>query len=528
MLIVLLTVIVAGCSIMSPHIFSERMKSRSGAGEHVSLDEAYADVADLQRRYVAAIEEQGNAPPKLSAALIALTGWAAYNGITSPTTRGLAKAGIAGAMGYAASSTLLSRERLDVYRAGVEALSCAMLAVEPMRAGSRYLGDPSDDASKYTVYGSKIEVEERSEILQAVIDKHSALGEAQTQTAARGVRFAPGAAATTAKNCETIQNLSATERLVQINRCKKNATKTTVGRSSTQTVFAPRELLVALQAAEREQSRAQASVQAAENVVKALAAAGPALLHKSLAIQLAVSAEVDKTIPDPAAALRAAQGMPDVAAAISGLDFAAEAKARAQGGDEHHQTLTDKYRVPIKELQAATKKLAEARLKLDALVLPFTGVTEQGTREALNSCSVRTTGIDLKVSPVGDNIPIAQGKTAVFFVAGGSGAPSAQVMIGPKAPMPLHVEGGLFRFEYPAPASALPGEAVVLRFSDGTGTVSRFVTLRIVPGDSPADTGGKVSTGASSANTPPPASPAVPSGASAANVGHANTAPITQ
>ncbi len=124
---------------------------------------------------------------------------------------------------------------------------------------------------------------------------------------------------------------------------------------------------------------------------------------------------------------------------------------------------------------------------------PLAGVTERATREQVNACAVRTSGVELKVTPSGDEVVVARGGAAVFFVSGGSGVPSATVAVGPQAEVAMRVEGGQFRFEYRPPDSARPGDVIVLRFSSGGG--HQFVMLRVVEAEGAGDKPATGSTG---------------------------------
>lgn len=483
-----------GCSGLSPQIFSERLMVPSGIGgtaatapkPPITLEEAYADAANVQGLYLTAVRDQGNLTPRLSAGLLGLSAVALYLGLTSPSTNALAAFGAAGAAAYGYGRLVVSPTRLDVYRAGAEALGCAMVAVEPLRVGQARLGQAGKGAEEGTLYGGIAQVRQLSEKLRVLLALHAA----QLEPSMEQIPGRAGSSRTVkrpAPACSVPPKGTAPLDALELKaRCDRQPTievvVTTPGtEASTITRKAPAGLRAADDAARRELERARTSVDRAEGAFKALAAAGPLLLHQSVRIQIAVSKQVDATVPDLAEVLRTAQALPDTAFALTGFSGFAKkppAQAGAQGAATQERAATAGDAQAQRALLDATAALAQASLALDAMTWPLAGVTERATREQVNACAVRTSGVELKVTPSGDEITVAQGGAAVFFVSGGSGVPSAMVAVGPPAEVPMRVEGGQFRFEYRPPDSARPGDAIVLRFSSGGG--NQFVMLRVV------------------------------------------------
>ncbi|MFT3803256.1 MAG: hypothetical protein QM766_18840 [Burkholderiaceae bacterium] len=492
----LTVVLLAGCSGLSPQIFSERLmaeRNTEGADASVqppnSLEEAYADASHVQRLYLTAVRDQSNLTPRLAAGLIGLSAVTMYRGLTSPGTHSLAALGAVGAATYGYGRLVASPTRLDVYRAGAEALSCAMAAVEPLRIGQTRLGKADDGPTQRTLYGGVEQVRQRSDELRKLLYRHAGLLESVDERI-------PGRAASSrtvkrpAPACDSPKDTPPEVALARRAQCERQPTvETIVTIPATPPLsvlrVAPDELRAAADAAWSELERARGSVERAEGAFKAVAAAGALLWHQSVRIQIAVSKQVDATVPDLAAVLRTAQSLPDTAFALTGFSgFAKQppAESSAQGAPAQRGTklreATAGDAPAERDLLAATAALTQASRALDAMTLPLTGVAESATREQINACAVRSSGVELKVTPSGDEIVVARGGAAVFFVSGGSGVPSAAVAVGPQAEMPMRVEGGQFRFEYRPPDSARPGDVVVLRFSSGGG--HQFVMLRIV------------------------------------------------
>jgi len=472
-----------GCSSLTPQIFSDRLiaEPASDAGTDVTkkgppatFDEAYADAALVQRRYVTAVRDQGNATPALSAGLIGLSAVTLFKAVTGANTRDMAGAGVLGAAAWAYGTNTDSKARRDVYRAGAEALSCAMLAVEPLRKGQTSLGKATDTASENTLYGRSAAVRLALSNLSALREQHAALKQpllvataAEPQKCTR--QKVPAA-------CAIPGGATADERAALEAACKRQPPRIeqrcTPGRpAGTREVAANPAVLTAFASADTEAKAAQRELRAAQRVIGMLEEAGPALWKKSVQIQLSVSTEVEKTVPDLASVLAAGQGMRSVALGITGLEAFKPPEAKvpvgAAEGEEDVRALASNDREALAALDAAVAALRQARTRLDDLVSGSVGAGHADVRKALNECSVKLTGVKLLVTPAGDNISVALGATQSFFVSGGTGAPSGAIVSGAKVgPLPMRIDGGQIFFDYKAEGVAA-GDSVILRFTDG-------------------------------------------------------------
>lgn len=468
----------------------------------LTLEEAYADAAWMQARYATAVQDQGNATPQLSAWLIALSAATMYKGLTSPHSRDIAGAGVVGAASWALGSTLLSRPRLDVYRAGVEALGCAMAAVEPMRRAAPQLGKPDDAPDTATLHGRIALVERRSAALQALLDQHAALDASRLSVAAP--RPPQRRTETVRPRCEIPTDASPARALALQAEC---AQRPPVTRTVTEPTAAPTQTELRPPAALRQTFRrardeltaASGQLASADRAVASVAAAAGQLWRKSVGIQLAVSEQVDKTVPDLAAVRSVAQGLRDTGFVQIGGASASSASIPAQSSATEWQPNASDLAAQA-AIDAATRSLRDARAQLDRSLRPLAGIDDAALLRQLNDCTVKTTGIRLTVTPADDEITVAAGSTAVFFVSGGTGVPSAQVAAGPASvALTPKVEGGQFRFEFAVPASLKGGDLVLLRFSDGAGAASHLVQLRIAGA-------------ATESPSPTPETPALPKG----------------
>ena len=499
----LVLVLLAGCSSLTPQIFSERLQVHrdtdgkfvlSDAVPQVSLELAYADAAFVRQRYITALQDQGNAVPQLSTALLGLSALTLFKGLTHPNTNDLAGAGVVGSAGWAMGNTLLSKPRLDVYRAGARALTCAMAAVEPIRRVAKDLGEPSDAPGAKSVYGASYSVEQARDALQTLLESNAGLAQELTipipevKPTTRTVRRRPA--------CNIPKDATATQAVELRADCDKKpdiVTTETIdkGRSAGEETLRPAPAAAAaFNRAQRELALADGVLATAQKAIGASANTGGLLWKKSADIQLAVSEQVDKTVPDLASVMRAAQGMRDSGFLPSGAappapataaSAAAKAgNATAQGGGAKLRTLDAASQQQVLEIERAAERLGRLRATLDRRVRPFTGLDEPNLINQLNGCSVDTTGVRLTVTPSGDEITVALGTTQVFFVSGGSGVPRADVVAGPTAAtVDFKPEGGQFRFEFRPPAGLVAGDALLLRFTDGAGAASHTVQVRI-------------------------------------------------
>ena len=480
-----------GCSSLSPYIFSERLIVRPSAGgsytvvekkEPLTLEEAYTDAAWMQARYTTAVQDQGNATPQLSAWLIGLSAATLFKGLTSPNSHDIAGAGVVGSASWALGSTLLSRPRLDVYRAGIEALGCAMATVEPMRRAAPQLGKPDDAPGGSTLHGRMALVEQRRAALQALLETHAGL-----EASRISVTPAPAPqrrTETLRPRCDIPSDASPARALALKAEC---AQRPSIQRTVIEPAGAPRETELRPPAALRQSFRrardelaaANGQLVSGERAVASFGAAAGHLWRKSVAIQLAVSEQIDKTVPDLAAVRSVAQGLRDTG-------FVQIGGTSAPGGSIKAQLDADEWRPGANDLtsqaaiDAATEGLRAARAVLDRSLRPLAGIDDAALLRQLNDCTVKTAGIRLTVTPAGNEVTVAAGSTAVFFVSGGTGVPSAQVAAGPASvALTPKVEGGQFRFEFAVPPTLKEGDLVLLRFSDGANAASQLVQLRI-------------------------------------------------
>jgi hypothetical protein len=485
--------LLAGCSAIRPHVYSDRLlkDDKAQACPSITLDAALVDANQAHRRYIQAAEDQGNGGPTLGAALLGLSSLAIFKGATGGHPKDLAGAAVVGGAGLAYSNTFLSRPRLAVYRAGADALSCAMTAVTPLVPAKKVLGEPTDRGDRDTLYGRRLALYAASEDLRQLLDKHAALNKPLTQPAAdlTTCKAAPQA------NCAAAgAGLSAGAAALAQAKCKAEPKKPpicTVERNRTETRQPSAKVQREFAAAEAELARADAQRDVATAAINSVVSAGPALCKKAEDIQLAVDAEIDKTVPDTAAILAAAQGIRDLGLGLTGVRVPAADKTReAQGGEAAVRKPEPGEDGVLQQIADATARVRTARIALDALTRDLAGGGEW--RKVMNDCSFKTAGVRMQVFPAGDSLTVAAGSTLTFFVASPSGKPSAVVVEGPVSITipPAREEGALQRLDFKPPADA-PLGAYTIRISDGSGLLNKLVQVAVTaPAAAPAaDTG---------------------------------------
>jgi len=482
----------AGCSALAPQITPQRLIHRAGDTANKTpktFDEAYDAAAELQGLYATAVMDQGNATPQLSAALLGLSALTLFKGITGANTRDVAAAGVLGSVGWAAHSSFISQPRLEVYRAGVDALQCAMAAVAPFRPGQNRLGLPEDAAGSPTLYGRHKAADAQRDALRALLGrlaplKEGEVVETQPFRAARPVvEYVKPSCRNPGAQASAIEQLN----FLNCQRQPARAVKKDLPQQDSQSVtrMPPLALAAAFVEADAEMAYANARILHAETVMGAIENAGPALWTKTVAIHNNVSREVQQTTPNIASVLAAAKGMKEVSFGGMALPVPTSAKPSvfdAQSAKELRRATAADTQATA-ELRQAVRDLQGKVLELDQLSRRALGSGYEQARADLNRCAVKATGVTLTISPAGDTRDLPLGSPGVFFVSGGSGVPLASVVSGPRAAnITFQPEGGLFRFVFTPPSGAVAGEEYTLRFIDGGSSgVEQRVIVKLTP-----------------------------------------------
>jgi hypothetical protein len=486
--------VAAGCSSLTPQIFSEEAVSYRGDNGRYTIDkaayenavklpEAYRRAAVLRGRYMQAVEEQGNAGSQLGAGLLGLSAVTLFKGATGGlNTRDAAGAGVVGTTAWAWHSTMVPPSRRELYRAGADALHCAMSAVEPLRDGDQPLGKATDAPEVKTFYGAINDLEQARAALDGAVTRWSFQKEPSFVTQEK---VKPGRTRLDKSACKPIPaGADAIARSAAEEECKKLTRVVQVRattESSTVQLAAPPAIIAVFDAADKELAAAKTQADRAQAVAKEVSGAGHLLWDRTLAIQLAVSREVEKTIPDLASVLRLGQGLRSAAFSFTGLAaFKPEIVGDLQGSATSRRATNLDKRART-DIESALVKTGNARVNLERWLRGYSGVESLNLKQTLERCEVRAAGIELTVIPGGDEQSVPLDQVIVFFVSGGVGAPLATVFSGPiPGTVRLTIEAGQFRFEFKPPTGSKVDDVFVLRFADGSDRVSRQVRVKVV------------------------------------------------
>jgi hypothetical protein len=148
-LVVLLSVATAGCSVFQPHIDAPPEAPDMGAMPSARLAAQIARAKELQQRYLDAVSEQSAAANGLAMTLIPLSAASLAVGIANPgtafTRNFLIGAGASAAALFGTGTILIDRKRDAVYYAGAKSLYCLRLAIGPLEVSDADLTQIDSD-----------------------------------------------------------------------------------------------------------------------------------------------------------------------------------------------------------------------------------------------------------------------------------------------------------------------------------------------------------------------------------------------
>lgn len=495
---VALALLLGGCAAtMSPQIYSPRLQEGKDAKSDPwarELPKVIAEVEQLQTRYVTAIRELSQVQPAVTLSLIGLSAFSLLKGIISPSTDAVATAAVLGSAAYVYGSTVISKPRQLVYLAGVEALSCAVAAVEPFNKSPAWLGDAVSPALD-SLYG-RIETATQSlDALRRQATLVHALDVTET-IPAKSAAALPNCAPKDRPACDDIStSATADERRRLEAACRQEQTAFD-RRCQPRQLARPKTIVpdpivqAMLKQADDELVRLQRVLVSARRTASAVEQAGPLLWERAVQIQVKVGAEVLKTEPDLSSVLAAVQGLRGAAGLISGTDmFKTPTSKKPTGASQGKEDATARQlsavdREELEKLRTAVATAAEARVKLALMVAGVDGQVA-ATRKNLALCEVKAPGVTLAVLPDDEEVRVASGGNAVFYVSGGSGTPQGAVVgvSGSAGNLARELDpSGRLRFTYTAPDGAAVGDTARIQFTDGSGQARHDVRVIVSDG----------------------------------------------
>lgn len=506
-----LITVLAGCSTLSPQIFSDRLLESKAAPTAApkTVDEAKVEIEQVQRRYLTAVSNLSKVQPRVSAALIGLSSFALFKALTGGSTDDIAAAGVAGSAAWAYGTTMTSRPRQLVYIEGARALSCTVTAAEPYNKDAAWLKDLGDRSRAAATLLEELRAwrDANAELVETEITRETP-GRPAACASARpqcdeGAAGATGEAAEIANECKKLH--SNWDRM-----CAQRATRIIAHTA------AP-EMDKGFNQAVEEMKRLERVLAGADELTGKLEMAGPKLWEQAVGIQLKVSAEVLKTEPDPTAVLATVKNLRQVAGTIGGTDFAPPAGEAQAGATIEPRALDARQRTALAQLRDLLSRSFAARIALERM-LAHIDARVAAAGSALRQCEFTPPGFALTVHPAAEELQVAIGGEQQFFVSGGSGVPIGRAVgLGGAQAGSLVRDvdaGGSVRFTYRPPQGAGSGNRVSIQFTDGSGQASHFVTV-VATGGSATTSDAQVPTTATAATAPSPAAaPTDPAGGS--------------
>jgi hypothetical protein len=493
----------AGCSTLSPQVFSKRVMVERGANGQVDLSqlrppanlaEALQEAHLLQAKYMTAVQDLSQVQPATNLGLIGLSAFSIYKGVTGANTNDIAAAGVLGSSAFLYGSTMTSKPRQAVFLAGAEALACAIAAVQPYNKEASWIGqEPGPKAGTFLALRQKARNALAELNTQIALSSHLAL--AQENLLAAGIAPA-GCGVSNRPACPVPDSASAsaTERARIDAACKTSQQsfdqRCAVRPVSTQQLQASSQTRALVDTAKAESTHDQHLLDAADQILTGIELAAGRLWERTLLIQTKVASEVLKTEPQTSSVLGALQGLRGMAGTVSGSNLFLPTATASATGVPHGKPIsaaalpgqrsqTDDDRTQLAALGNALSAAQTARAELAGHVALIETRVAAAKRD-LSRCEVNATGPTLAVLPDDEEIHLLINATATFYVSGGTGAPQGVVVgIGAAAVGELKRDfdaSGRARFSYTA-KDASPGDVLRIQFTDGAGVAKHDVKL---------------------------------------------------
>ncbi|MBI3347918.1 MAG: hypothetical protein HY020_12010 [Burkholderiales bacterium] len=515
---------VASCSTVQPQIFSEELSptrpavmpsygdgpqpvqpaavaasgSPSQFEANLPVETAIKQAEALQRLYVKAVQDHSGLNAGSSAALITLSALALITGVTHPKSKDLAVMGVAGSGLYAYSSTMTSKPRQLVYLAGVETLNCAVAATRPyvLPVGFLTAAPNSDPLSDKSLDGLSTKADDQARGLSSLIELLTAMNASRVVTEPERKSTCPSQAAplpVKPSGTDPDRLRAYSDRVAERNR----ADAACAGRAATVQELKPSpEIAHMIGQLQGQRKHLHRLVAQAQKQAVVFGNAGDALHKVSVDTQLSVAREVLKTEPDVASVLSAAQAMRGTAFALSGAPAfkpeapasAASAAGAAQSSGTSRKSITTlpaKVDDPPAELLKTARAAIQGAMEIGDQLKGKLEILNQRlrlTRVPLERCGQGSAGAVLSLSPDISELELAPGASQNFSLSGGAGTPQAKAAAG----LTRNLDGS---FTFKLPASAEEGSTVTLVFTDGSGKLTREVTIKVVAAGEGAPTG---------------------------------------
>lgn len=463
----------AACTTMSPYEFSPCVRGGGATDEcraesdlEARWQQAEADTRDARARYVRRLEELGSVTPTVGRLMLALGTFGLLRGINASGSGDIPRAAVLGTAAYGYGALAASPPREQVYIAGIEALSCALAAAEPLGRAIPQLGESVADADSLRGRRARAGIE-LGELMATVRELGPWLQPVVLDASVPAQCRAPAPSCVPAQQPDALSREACAGALAEWQqRCRGAGAKTLV--------LASLRAQAVHEAAQAEQEAIAATLKVADETIRRVESAPHSLLARSATIQAAVAKEVQKTAPDLNAvasvvALVKREGTPTAPSAPRPTS-----DSDAESSPMKRQRLDATAEAALDRAEHRLQQARDARLRL-AVVLDDIAARTAGAEDGLGHCSLSVPGVTLDVVPADTALNVKAGGKLMFDVGGGTGVPTASAMFGSVSGR--LVEGQL-RFEYQAPAQAPDGPDTIT-FRDGARQARHVVKVTV-------------------------------------------------
>ncbi|WP_129780790.1 hypothetical protein [Peristeroidobacter soli] len=262
------------------------------------------DILSVQRRYIGSVASLSQLSAGTSAALIGISAFGLFKGLTDGSSKDIAAAGVLGTATWAVGTTFTSKPRQRIYLAGAAALGCAVSTAKPYDKTTAWQDELNRDLKASALASEELRnwQEKYAPLTVTVTLEAIQAAVPQTEECKKPVEC-PELNGTTfrvegAKVCE----------LLRADREKKCAPR---GGRKQSTVPPSPELMSAYERAGLERTRVKAALETARETANSVREAATNLWNRSVQIQTQVSSEVLSTEPDADTVLNTVKGLSD-------------------------------------------------------------------------------------------------------------------------------------------------------------------------------------------------------------------------
>jgi hypothetical protein len=128
----IVALVLAGCSLVNPHVFPDRPKPEELRAKVIPMDTALRYSLEAKDKYRGALRDQATLQSLLGIGLIPLSAAAIGLGATGGSPEAILALGLAGTSAFGTGAWLLNKPRQLAYVAGIKAVTCAEEAVAPL------------------------------------------------------------------------------------------------------------------------------------------------------------------------------------------------------------------------------------------------------------------------------------------------------------------------------------------------------------------------------------------------------------